>query len=68
MIGKILEFPKQSKEDAVRIRMELTIDLPKEVADEAERMGICDFDKCSFDSDRRCLVLDYSTTFYRKGA
>ena len=68
MIGKILEFPKQSKEDAVRIRMELTVDLPKEVADEAERMGICDFDKCSFDSDRRCLVLDYSTTFYRKGA
>ena len=68
MIGKILGFPKQSKEDAVRIRMELTIDLPKEVADEAERMGICDFDKCSFDSDRRCLVLDYSTTFYRKGA
>ena len=68
MIGKILEFPKQSKEDAVRIRMELTIDLPKEVADEAERMGICDFDKCSFDSDRRCLVLDYSTTYYRKGA
>ena len=68
MIGKILEFPKQSKEDAVRIHMELTIDLPKEVADEAERMGICDFDKCSFDSDRRCLVLDYSTTYYRKGA
>ena len=68
MIGKILEFPKQSKEDVVRIRMELTIDLPKEVADEAERMGICDFDKCSFDSDRRCLVLDYSTTYYRKGA
>jgi len=67
-IGIIKQFPKLAKEEEVRIRMELTIDLPKEVADEAERMGICEFDKCSFDSDRRCLVLDFATTYYRKGA
>ena len=40
MIGKLLEFPTQSKEDAVKIRMDLTIDLPKELADEAERLGL----------------------------
>ena len=68
MIGKLLEFPTQTKEDAVKIRMDLTIDLPKEVADETERLGICDFDSCSFDSDRRCLLIEYSTTLYRKGA
>ncbi len=55
-------------EDTVKIRMDLTIELPKEVAAEAERLGICDFDRCSFDSDRRCLSIQYSTTFYRKGA
>lgn len=48
--------------------MDLTIDLPKEVADEAERLGICDFDQCGFDPERRCLSINYSTTFYRKGA
>lgn len=68
MIGKLLEFPTQSREDAVHIRMDLTIDLPKEIADEAEMLGICDFDSCCFDSDRRCLVIEYSTTLYRKGA
>ena len=68
MIGKIVDLPKASKEDEVKIRMDLTIDLPKEVADEAERLGICDFDRCSFDADRRCLTIEFSTTFYRKGA
>lgn len=63
-----MEFPRKSEEDAVKIRMELTIDLPKAVADEAERLGIADFDSCSFDPDRRCLHIGYSTTFYRKGA
>lgn len=67
-IGRILDFPKASKEDEVKIRMDLTIDLPKEVADEAERLGICEFDRCSFDPERRCLTIEFSTTFYRKGA
>ena len=57
-----------SEEDEVKIRMDLTIDLPKEVADEAERLGICDFDRCVYESDRRCLRIEYSTTLYRKGA
>ena len=52
----------------MKIRMDLTIDLPKEVADEAERLGICDFDHCAYDSERRCLRIEYSTTLYRKGA
>lgn len=68
MSGIIQQFPRQRKDDEVRIRMELIIDLPKEMADEAERLGICEFDSCSFDSDRRCLLIEYSTTLYRKGA
>ena len=68
MFGRILDFPNPSEEDNVKIRMEITIDLPKEMADEAERLGICDFDSCSFDADRRCLTLSFSTTYYRKGA
>lgn len=48
--------------------MDLTIDLPKEVADEAEHLGICDFDRCVYESDRRRLRIEYSTTLYRKGA
>ena len=65
-----MEFPRKSKEDEVRIRMDLTIDLPKEMADEAERLGIYSFDRCYFDSNRRCLCIEYLTTYYRtrKGA
>jgi hypothetical protein len=33
MSGIIQQFPRQRKDDEVRIRMELTIDLPKEMAD-----------------------------------
>lgn len=61
------DIPNKSKEDVVNIRVDITVDLPKEVADEMERLGICEFDRCLLDSDRRQLSATYSTA-YRKGA
>ena len=37
MITTVNELPMRSKEDAVNIRMDITIDLPKEVAGENDR-------------------------------
>lgn len=61
------DIPNKSKEDVVNIRMDITIDLPRAVADEMERLGICEFDSCLFDSDRKKMTATYSTA-YRKGA
>ena len=58
---------KKSRGDVVNIRMDITIDLPKEVADELEMLGIGEFDGCTFDPSRRQMKAIYSTA-YRKGA
>ena len=67
MITTVNELPMRSKEDTVNIRMDIAIDLPKEVADEAEALGICEFDSCKFDRNTRVMTATYATTYYRKG-
>ena len=48
--------------------MDISVDLPAEVAEQAERMGICEFDQCTFDEATRRMIASVTTVFYRKGA
>lgn len=48
--------------------MDIMIDLPAEVAEQAERMGISEFDRCVYDESTRRMTASVTTIFYRKGA
>ena len=67
-IRLVQKFKPQRKDDEVRIKMDITVDLPVEVAEQAERMGICEFDRCVYDEDTRRMTASVTTVFYRKGA
>lgn len=58
---------KRVVKDAVHIRMDICVDLPAELADEVERVGICQFDKCIYENDSRQMTASVNTTFYRVG-
>ena len=64
----VQKFKPQRKDDEVRIKMDITVDLPVEVAEQAERMGICEFDRCVDDEETRRMTASVTTVFYRKGA
>ena len=42
-----------AKDDSVRIRMDITVDLPAEVANEVERLGLYEFERCSYNESTR---------------
>ena len=48
--------------------MDITVDLPAEVAKQAEELGIYEFERCVYDPDTRRMTASVTTTFYRKGA
>lgn len=48
--------------------MDVTVDLPAEIAEQAERLGICEFDRCTFDEETHRMTASVTTIFYRKGA
>ena len=48
--------------------MDITVDLPAEVAEQAEQLGIYEFERCVYDPDTRRMTASVPTTFYRKGA
>ena len=64
------QFSRQPKEEPVCIRMDITVDLPKELANEVECLGIYRFDKCTCDGETKRMTASVSTKFYRvrKGA
>ena len=41
---------------------------PVEMANELERLGIYEFEHCTFDEDSRRMTASVTTTLYRKGA
>lgn len=61
-------FSFGKENNAVHIRMDITIGLPAEMAEELERFGICELDRCTYDEGTGCLKTSVTTTLYRKGA
>ncbi|WP_279202295.1 hypothetical protein [Intestinimonas butyriciproducens] len=47
--------------------MDITIDLPAEIAEQLELLGICVFETCRFHADTRRMTASVATTLYRKG-
>ena len=64
----IQEFKFPRKDDEIRVKMDIAIDLPAEVAEQAEQLGIYEFERCIYDPDTRRMTASVTTTFYRKGA
>lgn len=68
----VREFPGHTPQNAdneeIRITLDLTVDLPKEVADQLEMWGVNEFDSCAVDPKRRQVKMSARTTLYRKGA
>jgi hypothetical protein len=48
--------------------MDITVDLPAEMADEVEKLGIYEFERCTYDEDSRRMTASVTTALYRKGA
>lgn len=64
----IQEFKSPRKDDEIRVQMDITVDLPAEAAEQAERLGIYEFERCVFNPDTCRMTASVTTTFYRKGA
>ena len=64
----VQKFSGRPKADAIKVNMNLILDVPAEFADQIERLGIYQFDKCIYDQERKQISLSACTTFYRKGA
>ena len=47
----VKDFRPKRENDEIRIKMNITVDLPAEVAKQAEQMGIYEFDRCTFRSE-----------------
>ncbi len=58
---------RDANADAVRMRMDLTFDLPPEMAEQLDLWGINYFELCEYDPSQRHIKLSASTTLYRKG-
>ena len=62
------QFRPKRKDDEIRVKMDITVDLPAEVAEQAEQLGIYEFEQCIYDPDTRRMTASVTPTFYRKGA
>lgn len=59
---------RNPKYDAIKMRMDLTFDVPAELAEQIELWGIYQFERCVYEEERRQLCLSACTTLYQKGA
>ena len=60
--------PAPNGEDVVTIQMSITADLPVEIANEVARLGIYQFDHCTYDEGTRRITATATTKLYRRGA
>lgn len=63
-----LHAADSSADDKIKIQMELTFDMPAQIAEQVEIWGLYQFDRCVYDEERRMLRVTAKSTFYRKGA
>jgi len=62
------QIPSTSYQPSAYTSVDGTVDLPAEVAEQAERLGIYEFERCVFNPDTCRMTASVTTTFYRKGA
>lgn len=66
----VFKFPEhREKHDTARevnIRLDMTFDLPSEMAEQLELWGLSDFDSCEFDQERCQLKMSAKSTLYQK--
>ena len=63
----ITNYSRRESDD-IHIRMDIAIDLPATIASELERLGIYEFEQCTYHEDARRLTASITTTLYGKGA
>lgn len=51
----------------LRICLDMTFDVPNEIAEQLELWGLNTFQNCEYDQDCRQLKVSAETTLYRKG-
>ena len=70
----ICEFPflqsgsQKNDTGKINLRMDLTFDVPSNIAEQLALWGIYSFDDCQYDAERKVLWLSASTTLYEEGA
>lgn len=50
---------------ALHIRLDMTFDVPEEIADQLELWGLSVFDVCEYDPEQRQLKMSANTALYR---
>lgn len=64
----MVQYISFGKEDnAVQIRMDITIGFPAEMAEELEWFGIYELDRCIYDERSRSMTVSVATTLYQEG-
>ena len=52
----------------MRIRLDLTLDVPHEIAEQLELLGLQDFEACQYDAEYQRIKMSTSTVLFREGA
>jgi len=66
----ITPFPTgKQRDDSIKLRLEITMDIPPEIAEHIETLGLYQFEQCRYDGERQQMRIGATTTLYRnKGA
>ena len=56
----------RSRGKQVKIRLDITMDLPAEIAYMADQLGIYRFEQCTYDIDTHRLTASVTTTLYKE--
>ena len=67
----VKEFPKGKEwlldNSALRVSLDMTFDVPEEIAEQLELWGLNIFETCEYDPTCRRLKMSAARTLYRKG-
>ena len=58
----------QGDNSELHIYVDMTFDVPEEIAEQLELWGLSMFEKCGYDTAARRLKMSASTVLYRRGA
>lgn len=66
------EFPRKKDwkpaDSTLQIRLDMTFDVPEEIAEQLELWGLHTFQECEYDEEHQRLRMSAQTALYQKGA